>query len=168
MGEINNTSNHIPGPSALPAIAIPLLPRYVHPSRPARRGNVLHRNHWDSASDRSLFVVLMKVSSASLWVLERSDCCCQTRSSGVKVSGGCTQLAIKVQCPHAYNTPYITPFCQENTKPYNVSTVTCNELIVGNYISSDRNDAHTLIPFMKQLNTAYAGYRRESRREFRL
>ena len=42
---------------------------------------------------------------------------------------------------------------------YNVNTATCNEFIIGNYISSDRHDAHTLIPFMKQLNTTYEGYR---------
>ena len=42
---------------------------------------------------------------------------------------------------------------------YNVNTATCNEFIIGNYISSDRNDVHTLIPFMKQLNTTYEGYR---------
>jgi len=42
---------------------------------------------------------------------------------------------------------------------YNVNTATCNEFIIGNYISSDRNDVHTLIPFMTQLNTTYEGYR---------
>jgi hypothetical protein len=42
---------------------------------------------------------------------------------------------------------------------YNVNTATCNEFIIGNYISSDRNDVHTLIPFMKQLSTTYEGYR---------
>ena len=38
---------------------------------------------------------------------------------------------------------------------YNVNTATCNEFIIGNYISSDRNDVHTLIPFMEQLQTTY-------------
>ena len=41
---------------------------------------------------------------------------------------------------------------------YNVNTATCNEFIIGNYISSDRNDVHTLIPFMKQLKNDYEGY----------
>ena len=40
---------------------------------------------------------------------------------------------------------------------YNVNTATCNEFIIGNYISSDRNDVHTLIPFMEQLNKTYEG-----------
>lgn len=42
---------------------------------------------------------------------------------------------------------------------YNVNTATCNEFIIGNYISSDRNDVHTLIPFMEQLQSTYQGYR---------
>ena len=40
---------------------------------------------------------------------------------------------------------------------YNVNTATCNEFIIGNYISSDRNDVHTLIPFMEQLYKTYEG-----------
>lgn len=35
---------------------------------------------------------------------------------------------------------------------YNVNVASSEEFIIGNYISSDRNDLHTLIPFMKQLN----------------
>ena len=42
---------------------------------------------------------------------------------------------------------------------YNVNTATCNEFIIGNYISSDRNDVHTLIPFSKQLCKTYTGYK---------
>ena len=42
---------------------------------------------------------------------------------------------------------------------YNVNVATCSEFIIGSYISSDRNDVHTLIPFMKQLNSAYEGMR---------
>ena len=42
---------------------------------------------------------------------------------------------------------------------YNVNMVTCNEFIIGNYISSDRNDVYTLIPFEEQLSEAYSGYR---------
>ena len=34
---------------------------------------------------------------------------------------------------------------------YNVNVATCSEFIIGSYISSDRNDVHTLIPFMEQL-----------------
>ena len=34
----------------------------------------------------------------------------------VQGSGGYTQLAIRAQCTHAYNTPNITSLCQENTK----------------------------------------------------
>ena len=41
---------------------------------------------------------------------------------------------------------------------YNVNTATCNEFIIGNYISSDRNDVHTLIPFMEQLQSTYRGH----------
>lgn len=37
---------------------------------------------------------------------------------------------------------------------YNVNVATSEEFIIGNYISADRNDVHTLIPFMKRL----AGY----------
>lgn len=40
---------------------------------------------------------------------------------------------------------------------YNVNTATCNEFVIGNYISSDRNDVHTLIPFMTQLQSTYEG-----------
>ena len=35
---------------------------------------------------------------------------------------------------------------------YNVNVATSEEFIVGNYISSDRNDVHTLIPFMWELD----------------
>jgi len=35
---------------------------------------------------------------------------------------------------------------------YNVNAATSEEFIIGNYISSDRNDVHTLIPFMEYLN----------------
>ena len=42
---------------------------------------------------------------------------------------------------------------------YNVNTATCSEFIIGNYISSDRSDVHTLIPFMEQLQSTYEGYR---------
>lgn len=41
---------------------------------------------------------------------------------------------------------------------YNVNTATCNEFIIGNYISPDRNDVHTLIPFMEQLQSTYQGH----------
>ena len=34
---------------------------------------------------------------------------------------------------------------------YNVNVATSEEFIIGNYISSDRNDVHTLIPFMEYL-----------------
>ena len=34
---------------------------------------------------------------------------------------------------------------------YNVNVATSEEFIVGNYISADRNDVHTLIPFTKYL-----------------
>ena len=40
---------------------------------------------------------------------------------------------------------------------YNVNVATCSDFIIGSYISSDRNDVHTLIPFMKQLQKNYAG-----------
>jgi len=40
---------------------------------------------------------------------------------------------------------------------YNVNVATCSEFIIGSYISSDRNDVHTLIPFMKQLHETYEG-----------
>ena len=40
---------------------------------------------------------------------------------------------------------------------YNVNVATCSEFIIGSYISSDRNDVHTLIPFMEQLRKNYAG-----------
>ena len=42
---------------------------------------------------------------------------------------------------------------------YNVNTATCNEFIIGNYISSDRNDVHTLIPFMEQIQSTYQGHK---------
>ena len=40
---------------------------------------------------------------------------------------------------------------------YNVNVATCSDFIIGSYISSDRNDVHTLIPFMEQLKKNYAG-----------
>ena len=40
---------------------------------------------------------------------------------------------------------------------YNVNVATCSDFIIGSYISSDRNDVHTLIPFMEQLRKNYAG-----------
>lgn len=40
---------------------------------------------------------------------------------------------------------------------YNVNVATCSEFIIGSYISSDRNDVHTLIPFMEQLRKNYEG-----------
>ena len=40
---------------------------------------------------------------------------------------------------------------------YNVNVATCSEFIIGSYISSDRNDVHTLIPFIKQLRETYEG-----------
>ena len=40
---------------------------------------------------------------------------------------------------------------------YNVNVATCSDFIIGSYISSDRNDVHTLIPFMEQLQKNYAG-----------
>ncbi len=42
---------------------------------------------------------------------------------------------------------------------YNVNTATCNEFIIGNYISSDRNDVHTLIPFVEQPQSTYQGHK---------
>ncbi len=41
---------------------------------------------------------------------------------------------------------------------YNVNTATCNEFIIGHYVSSDRNDVHTFIPFMEQLQSTYKGH----------
>ena len=41
---------------------------------------------------------------------------------------------------------------------YNVNVATSNEFIVGTYISADRSDVQTLIPFMKQLKKEYEGY----------
>ena len=41
---------------------------------------------------------------------------------------------------------------------YNVNVATSNEFIVGTYISADRSDVQTLIPFMKQLKKDYEGY----------
>lgn len=40
---------------------------------------------------------------------------------------------------------------------YNVSVATCSGFIIGSYISSDRNDVHTLIPFMERLRKNYEG-----------
>lgn len=41
---------------------------------------------------------------------------------------------------------------------YNVNVATCSEFIIGSYISSDRSDVRTLIPFMKQLKGTYEGH----------
>jgi hypothetical protein len=41
---------------------------------------------------------------------------------------------------------------------YNVNVATSNEFIIGTYISADRSDVQTLIPFMKQLKKDYEGY----------
>ena len=38
---------------------------------------------------------------------------------------------------------------------YNVNVATSNEFIIGTYISADRSDVQTLIPFMKQLKKGY-------------
>lgn len=38
---------------------------------------------------------------------------------------------------------------------YNVNVATCNDFVIGSYISSDRNDVQTLIPFMTQLRDTY-------------
>ena len=40
---------------------------------------------------------------------------------------------------------------------YNVNTATSEEFIIGNYISADRNDVHTLIPFMERLKSYQIG-----------
>ena len=40
---------------------------------------------------------------------------------------------------------------------YNVNVATCSGFIIGSYISSDRNDVHTLIPSMEQLGNTYEG-----------
>ena len=40
---------------------------------------------------------------------------------------------------------------------YNVNVATCSEFIIGSYISSDRSDMHTLVPFMEQLRKDYKG-----------
>ena len=40
---------------------------------------------------------------------------------------------------------------------YNVNVATCSDFIIGSYIASDRNDMHTLIPFMEQLQKNYEG-----------
>ena len=40
---------------------------------------------------------------------------------------------------------------------YNVNVVTCSGFVIDSYISSDRNDVHTLIPFMEQLRKTYEG-----------
>ena len=42
---------------------------------------------------------------------------------------------------------------------YNVNVATSNEFIIGTYISADRSDVQTLIPFMKQLKATYEGHR---------
>jgi len=41
---------------------------------------------------------------------------------------------------------------------YNVNVATSNEFIIDTYISADRSDVQTLIPFMKQLKKNYEGY----------
>ena len=41
---------------------------------------------------------------------------------------------------------------------YNVNVATSNEFIIGAYISPDRSDVQTLIPFMEQLTTTYSGH----------
>ena len=41
---------------------------------------------------------------------------------------------------------------------YNVNVATSNKFIIGTYISADRSDVQTLIPFMKQLKNDYEGY----------
>ena len=41
---------------------------------------------------------------------------------------------------------------------YNVNVATSNEFIIGTYISADRSDVQTLIPFMKQLKKDYEVY----------
>ena len=38
---------------------------------------------------------------------------------------------------------------------YNVNVATCSGFVIGSYISSERNDMHTLIPFMEQLRETY-------------
>ena len=38
---------------------------------------------------------------------------------------------------------------------YNVNVATANGFIVGHYISADRSDMQTLIPFMKKLRGMY-------------
>lgn len=38
---------------------------------------------------------------------------------------------------------------------YNVNVATCSEFIIGSYISADRSDVQTLIPFMTRLQQAY-------------
>lgn len=42
---------------------------------------------------------------------------------------------------------------------YNVNVATSNEFIIGTYISADRSDVQTLIPFMEQLKGTYEGNR---------
>ncbi len=42
---------------------------------------------------------------------------------------------------------------------YNVNVATSNEFIIGTYISADRSDVQTLIPFMKQLKKTYEGHK---------
>jgi len=41
---------------------------------------------------------------------------------------------------------------------YNVNVATSNEFIIGTYISADRSDVQTLIPFMKQLKRDYENH----------
>ena len=40
---------------------------------------------------------------------------------------------------------------------YNVNVATSNDFVVGNFISADRNDVQTLIPFMTKLGRTYMG-----------
>ena len=42
---------------------------------------------------------------------------------------------------------------------YNINVATSNEFIIGTYISADRSDVQTLIPFMKQLKKTYEGHK---------
>lgn len=40
---------------------------------------------------------------------------------------------------------------------YNVNVATCSEFIIGSYLSADRSDVQTLIPFMTRLQQVYPG-----------
>ena len=57
-----------------------------------------------------------------------------------------------------YSKLYAAYMRNGQLKPgYNVNVATCSEFIIGSYISSDRSDMHTLIPFMEQLRKDYKG-----------